>query len=76
MKFQITAFLTLCAVSLVNSIAIPYQDMTDVQIANYVAQSADYKDNQGDIVYPLAGDTWYVGDKVNVVSFFVPVVFL
>lgn len=82
MKFQLLAILGVL-MTLVHCLNIPYQDMTDIEIANYAVEN--FEDSQGgkvlfylhippcikqlhtiDIVYPVLGDVWHVGEKVNV----------
>ncbi|CAO3607430.1 unnamed protein product [Mucor hiemalis] len=59
--------------SLVNSLAIPYEDMSDLEIAQmYIKKNRllisnnTLTDSAGAITYPKNNDTWYIGEKVNV----------
>lgn len=59
--------------SLVHSLAIPYDNMSDLEIAEMyirnnraLISNQTLADNAGAIVYPKNYDTWYIGENVNV----------
>jgi hypothetical protein len=52
--------------SLVNGLAIRYDDMSDFEIARSFISNDAITNSAGAIVYPTNYITWYVGENVNV----------